>query len=157
MGQTILSQRFNLEGSKGYGLEASAIWQASERFSLEINGFWQDLEADRDQNGNRPTLYQRPDSQILIAGNYQFADGANFRAEINHTGTALDENPDGSTARLPSSTEINLRAYVPIRVTASREWQLYGTVDNLTDTVVLPQLGLPAPGRSFKIGIRIEG
>lgn len=157
VGGNILSQRFNLDGSSGYGIEATAIWQATESLSLEINGFWQELKADRDENGIRPTLYQRPDSQILIAGNYQFASGANFRAELNHTGPAFDENQDGSVANLPSSTEINLKAYIPIRTTQTGEWQLYGTIDNLTDTVVLPQLGLPAAGRNFKIGIRIEG
>ena len=153
----VFSQRFNLEGSSGYGLEATAIWQATKNISLEVNGFWQKLKADRDENGIRPTLYQRPDSQILIASNYQFANGANFRAELNHTGPAFDENQDGTVANLPSSTEINLRAYVPVRQTTEGEWQLYGTIDNLTNTVVLPQLGLPAAGRTFKIGIRIEG
>ena len=157
VGTNILSQRFNLDGSSGFGFEATALWQASESFTLEVNGFWQDLKADRDTNGARPTLYQRPDSQILIAGNYQFIEGANIRAELNHTGPAFDENQDGGVARLPSSTEINLKAYIPIRTTRAGEWQLYGTIDNLTDVVVLPQLGLPSAGRSFKIGLRIEG
>jgi iron complex outermembrane receptor protein len=152
-----LRQRYNLDGSFGYGIEATALWQATDELSFDINGFWQKLRADKDENGERATLFQRPNSQILVAANYEFQNGMNFRAELNHSGTAYDENEDGSIADLGTSTEINLKAYVPVWATSQGEWQIYGGIDNLTNTVVLPQLGLPAAGRSFKLGIRLTG
>lgn len=152
-----LRQRYNLDGSRGLGIEAAAVWHASEAITLEASAFWQDLKAELDENGNRPTLYQRPKGQLLLAANYSFTSGASVRAEVNHTGHAFDENEDGSVARLSGSTELNLKFYVPVKHTSYGVWQLYGAVNNITDTVVLPQLGLPDAGRAFKLGIRLTG
>jgi iron complex outermembrane receptor protein len=152
-----LRQRYNLEGSDGYGIEVAAVWQASQALTFEANGFWQDLQADRDDSGSRPTLYQRPKGQVLLAANHAFAQGGNLRLEMDHTGRAFDENEDGTVARLDSSTAFNVKFYVPIRETDHGVWQIYGALNNITDTVVLPQLGLPDPGRTFKVGIRFAG
>ncbi|WP_417464549.1 TonB-dependent receptor plug domain-containing protein [Kordiimonas sp.] len=148
-------QRYNLEGSRGYGIEMGANWQASSTITLEANAFWQDLKADRPAGGTRPVLYQRPKGQLLLAANYSFANGGNIRAEMNHLGHAFDENEDGTVARLDGSTEFNVKFYMPVKVTTYGIWQIYGAVNNITDTVVLPQLGLPDAGRSFKLGIRL--
>ncbi len=148
-------QRYNLDGSNGYGIEAGAIWQATNALTLEANAFWQDLKADRAADGTRPTLYQRPKSQLLLAANYMFASGGNVRAEMNHLGHAFDENEDGTVARLGTSTEFNVKFYMPIKQTDYGIWQVYGALNNITDTVVLPQLGLPDAGRTFKLGIRL--
>ncbi|WCL53276.1 TonB-dependent receptor plug domain-containing protein [Gimibacter soli] len=152
-----LTQRYNLEGSRGYGIEAGAIWQVSEALTLEANALWQDLEADRDEDGNRPILYQRPRGQLLLAANHTFAGGANLRVEANHTGHAYDEAEDGTTARLEGSTELNVKFYIPVKETSFGVWQLYGALNNITDALVLPQLGLPEAGRAFKVGIRFSG
>ncbi len=154
---TTLRQRFNLDGSRGVGIEAGAVWQASDSLTLEANGFWQDLRADRDADGTRPVLYQRPESQMLMAANYTFAGGANLRAEINHTGRAFDEAEDGTVTALTRSTEFNVKFYVPVAESRFGVWQIYGALNNITDDVVLPQLGLPDPGRTFKLGIRLTG
>ncbi|MBL4839057.1 MAG: TonB-dependent receptor [Kordiimonadaceae bacterium] len=154
---TTLRQRFNLDGSFGYGIEATAIWQLSDSFTLEANTFWQKLRADRDKNSNRPTLYQRPKSQALLAGNFKFTNGSNLRLEVNYTGPAYDENEGGSTVKLRASTELNVKFYVPLKRTKLGEWQLYSTLDNLTNALVLPQLGLPSEGRTFKVGLRLTG
>ncbi len=150
-----LRQRYNIDGSRGYGIEAAAVWQASDAVTLEANAFWQDLKAERDEDGNRPTLYQRPKGQLLFAANYAFTNGANVRAEVNHTGHAFDEDEDGTVVRLGGSTEFNLKFYVPVKKTDYGVWQVYGAVNNITDAVVLPQLGLPDAGRTFKLGIRL--
>ncbi len=152
-----LTQRYNLEGSRGYGIEAGAIWQVSEALTLEASALWQDLNADRDEDGNRPTLYQRPRGQLLFAVNHTFTGGANMRVEMNHTGHAFDENEDGSVARLDGSTEFNAKFYIPLKETGLGVWQFYGALNNITDALILPQLGLPEAGRSFKVGIRFSG
>lgn len=155
IGGDILRQRINLEGSFGYGAELSANWLISDVFTLEADLYLQNLKADKDSQGERATLYQRPDSQMLFAANYTFENNANFRAELNHTGKSFDENEDGSIATLKASTEVNLRVSLPVTINKFDGFQLYAAVDNVTDAVVLPQLGLPAPGRRFKIGLRV--
>ncbi len=151
----VLRQRFNLDGSRGIGIEAGAVWQASDSLTFEANGFWQDLRADRDTDGIRPVLYQRPESQVLMAANYTLSGGANLRAEMNHTGRALDEAEDGTVTALNRSTEFNVKFYVPVAKSRFGVWQIYGALNNITDDVVLPQLGLPDAGRTFKVGIRL--
>lgn len=148
-------QRYNLDGSDGYGIEAGANWQASSSITLEASAFWQHLKADRLEDGTRPTLYQRPKGQLLLAANYSFANGGNVRAEMNHLGHAFDEDEDGSVVRLDGSTEFNVKFYMPVKMTTYGIWQVYGAVNNITDTVILPQLGLPDAGRTFKVGIRL--
>lgn len=152
---TVLRQRYNIGGSRGLGIEAAAVWQATDTLAVEASAFWQDLKADRDEDGSRPTLYQRPKGQLLLAANYSFMPSGNIRAEVNHTGHAFDENEDGTVARLGGSTELNLKFYMPVKRTGYGVWQLYGALNNITDTVVLPQLGLPDAGRTFKLGIRL--
>ncbi len=149
-------QRINLDGSVGYGIEAGLVWQASSALNIEANAFWQDLEADRDAEGKRPTLYQRPESQLLLAANYETPGGSSVRAEMNHLGQAFDENEDGTVARLGTSTEFNVKFYIPVKRTDYGVWQVYGSVNNITDTTILPQLGLPDAGRTFKLGIRLK-
>ncbi|MCK0070617.1 TonB-dependent receptor plug domain-containing protein [Kordiimonas laminariae] len=154
---SVLRQRFNLEGSRGIGLEAAFTWAVSDGLSFEANMLLQDLEANRDEEGNRPVLFQRPNSQILLAANYRFEGGANIRAEMNHTGRAFDEDEDDSVVALNRSNEFNVQFYVPLKETSFGSLQFYGALNNITDTVVLPQLGLPAPGRTIKFGIRLNG
>ncbi|UTW60339.1 TonB-dependent receptor [Kordiimonas sp. SCSIO 12603] len=154
---SVLRQRFNLEGSRGIGLEAAFTWAVSDGLSFEANMLLQDLKADQNEEGNRPVLFQRPNSQILLAANYRFEGGANIRAEMNHTGRAFDEDEDGSVVALNRSNEFNVQFYVPLKETSFGSLQFYGALNNITDTVVLPQLGLPAPGRTIKFGIRLNG
>jgi len=153
---TARRQRVNLDGSKGVGVEAVINWQASSAVTMEANAFWQDLKADRDAEGIRPTLYQRPKSQLLLAANYETPGGSSVRAEMNHLGQAYDENEDGTVARLGTSTEFNVKFYIPVKQTDYGVWQVYGAVNNITDTTILPQLGLPDAGRTFKLGIRLK-
>ncbi|NVJ96685.1 MAG: TonB-dependent receptor [Alphaproteobacteria bacterium] len=150
-------QRYNLSGSKGFGIEAGLVWQATTALTFEANAFWQELEANRDTRGSRATLYQRPNSQLLLAANYQTPGGYSLRAEMNHLGGAFDENEDGTTARLNPSTEFNVKFYVPVKQTEYGVWQIYGAVNNMTNAIILPQLGLPDAGRTFKLGIRLKG
>jgi iron complex outermembrane receptor protein len=61
-----MRQRYNLEGSHGYGLEAGIDWNADERLELRLHANWQDLEARIEADGTRPVLYQRPDLQVTL-------------------------------------------------------------------------------------------
>jgi iron complex outermembrane receptor protein len=40
-----LRQRYNLEGSDGYGVEAGLDWMVDDQLEVRLHGNWQDLEA----------------------------------------------------------------------------------------------------------------
>jgi iron complex outermembrane receptor protein len=62
----------------------------------------------------------------------------------------------GELAGLPGSTSLNLRAFWKIgEIKALGNLTFAALIDNATDALILPQLGLPAPGRTFRIGIRL--
>lgn len=153
---TRLRQRYNLEGSQGYGLEAAFTWIVDDRLEIALSGNWQRLDAEREADGSRPALYQRPDLQAALVLDYVFAQNWDLFLELRHTGEALDEDEDGRVVTLPSSTEINLRIFRTLGESGDGRWRAYAGIDNLTDELVLPQLGLPQPGRTALVGVTFE-
>lgn len=151
-----LRQRYNLEGSEGHGLEAGIDWNVDDRLELRLRGNWQDLEARRDGGGTRPALYQRPELQASLVADWIMAPDWDLFLELRHTGTALDEAEDSSLVELPTSTTVGFRLFRTLRQDEDGQWRAYAGVDNLTDDLVLPQLGLPQPGRTASLGIRFE-
>ena len=64
--------------------------------------------------------------------------------------------PAGLKAKLAAGDEFNLRGrFELITLKSGAHVSLTGSVDNVTDDVITPQLGLPLPGRSFRIGVQI--
>ena len=55
---------------------------------------------------------------------------------------------------LERSTSVNWRAGYGFEAAGAKA-ELFLHVDNLTDTLVEPQVGLPAPGRAIRVGFRI--
>lgn len=149
-------QRYNLEGSDGHGLEAGVDWNVDDRLELRLHANWQDLEARVEDDGGRPVLYQRPDLQASLVVDWLFAADWDLFLEVRYIGTALDEEEDGSVVELPTSTPVNLRFFRTVHHGESGRWRVYGGVDNLTDELILPQLGIPQPGRTASLGISFE-
>ncbi len=79
-----------------------------------------------------------------------------MRAELRRIGPAVDLAPDGSRARLAPGNEVNLRARWNVAEFVGTRLALTASVDNLTDDVVTPQLGLPQAGRAFRFGVQIN-
>jgi iron complex outermembrane receptor protein len=149
-------QRYNTNGSFTYGVEGAATWFVREDFRVELSAALQDGEVARDDNGERPVLLQRPETQLRAALDWQASDRVDLRAEVQYTGSAYDLADDGSTVELPDATVLNLRGFLRIGQWWGRDVQLTASVDNATDALVLPQLGLPAPGRLYRVGIRLN-
>jgi iron complex outermembrane recepter protein len=151
-----LRQHYNLSGSTRYGVEASADLALAPRLSLEASGLWLRARADAGDASFR-RLPQRPDYELRIALDYEIAEDASLRAEYRRTGPAVDLDPRGGMAQLPAGNELSLRARAKIAPIGSRHrLHIVGAIDNLTDDVVLPQLGLPLPGRSFRVGLMFD-
>ncbi len=149
-------QRYNTNGSFTYGIEAAATLYFTDNFRTELSLALQDGEVERDENGDRPVLLQRPDAQARLALDWQANARLDLRAELMHTGKAYDLDDDGVLVELPESTALNLRGFFLVTEWRGRDVQVTASIDNLTNELVLPQLGLPAPGRMYRVGIRID-
>jgi iron complex outermembrane receptor protein len=149
-------QRYNLDGSAGHGLEASLEWRFNDRFELRLNATWQDLVARKEDDGSRPVLYQRPAFQGALMLDYTFGRDWDFYIEAEYLGVARDEDENGRVVELPTSWLVDMRLFRTIDAKAGGRWRAYAGLDNALNDVVLPQLGLPQPGRTFKVGFVFE-
>ena len=155
IGNQSLRQRYNLGGATSFGIDGLLQVSAGE-WTAELTGTVLSARADPGSAAFRQ-LVQRPRYEVTAALDWAPARAFDVRVELRLSGAAVDLAPDGRLARLPPSTEVNLRASVPaIRFTNGRQLSLTGAVDNLTDAQILPQLGLPLPGRTIRLGIRVQ-
>lgn len=89
--------------------------------------------------------------------NLEASEQLSFRAELRRVGAAVDLDPESHKARLASGTEINLRARWKVgRFSQRMQLALTGSIDNLSEDLITPQLGLPLPGRSVRMGVRVN-
>jgi iron complex outermembrane receptor protein len=150
-----LRQRYNLSGSRSYGVDAALTAQIAAPLQFELNGTVLRARADAGAAPFR-RLVQRPSYEVTTALTYHPIDPLSLRGEFRRIGPAVDLDPRGDKARLPPGNEVNLRARWDVLTLASGSHMfLTGSVDNVTDDVITPQLGLPTPGRSFRIGFQI--
>jgi len=151
-----LRQRINLEGATSYGIDVTGAFDLTPRLELELAASLLEARADR---GSAPfrRLPQRPDSELFGALDWQVTDALELRAEARRVGEAVDLAADGSIARLAPGTEVNLRMRWDVAtIGAETRLSLIGSVDNVADAVITPQLGLPLPGRTFRIGFQLS-
>jgi iron complex outermembrane receptor protein len=154
MGGVSRRQRFNLEGSTGAGVDAVLQARLTPRLTAELGATFLDAHASEADGGQR--LVQRPDHELDAALAWQ-DERFSARAELRRIGPAVDLGPDGGEVDLPSATEINLAgAIVVARPAGLGRIEVTGAIDNLTDEVILPQIGLPAPGRTIRVGVRLR-
>jgi len=151
-----LRQRYNLSGSTTYGVDAVASWQVDDRLRLELAGTLLRARADA---GTAPfrRLPQRPAYELSAAADLAATSRLSLRAELRRIGPAVDLGPGGEKARLAPGNELNVRARWRVgALPAGSRLFLVGSVDNLLDDVITPQLGLPLPGRVFRIGFQLD-
>ena len=146
-----LRQRFNQGATTSFGLDAALQVPLSAGLSFELTG----TALDASTSAGQPLL-QRPAHEVMVALDWA-PRALDVRAEIRRVGPARDLAADGSMARLAPATEINLRARVPVLRLGRVPVSATAAIDNLTNAVVLPQLGLPLPGRSIRIGLIVGG
>ena len=156
VGNSSRRQRFNMNGSLSYGIEGAAAVALTENLGASLSVGLQDEQLTPDESGLRRNLLHRPGEQVNLALDWQATSSLDIRAELSYVGTAYDIGDDGADIHLPSSTSFGLRGVLTIGRTHDRAIYLTAAVDNLTDALILPQSGLPAPGRSFHVGIRID-
>jgi iron complex outermembrane recepter protein len=156
VGNVSLRQRYNVAGATSYGIDALALVPIGADVSLQFGGTLLSANADAGTTAFRRQV-QRPAHELTAAIDWAPARAVDMRAEIRRIGPAVDLAPDGSEARLPAATEINLRIAVPVvRLARGPQLSLTAAADNITDALIVPQLGLPLPGRTLRIGFRVD-
>ncbi|NNF59557.1 MAG: TonB-dependent receptor [Rhodothermaceae bacterium] len=149
-----LRERVNLGGSRAFGVEVAGAARLSA--ALRVDGHLTLLHVrgfTDEETGLR--LTETPNALGRVAVSRRPARGLLATAEALVTGVAYSAVTDGLT-RLDPSFRLNLRAgyrlLLPQRGVAG---EVFGRIDNVFDTVYFPQIGLPAPGRTVRIGLRL--
>jgi len=146
-------KRYNLPGSRGHGVETGLDWLVDDGLTLRGHVGWQELTA---RGGERSVLYQRPEREAALSVDWSINRHWSLFVEVRHVGGAFDVDEAGELRRLPNSNVVDFRVFREFLHNLRGRWQLYASADNVTDELVLPQLGLPLPGRSASIGITFQ-
>ena len=150
-----LRQRFNQAPATSIGIDAAMQVPLADGLTLELTGTALDASS-----AGQPLL-QRPAHESMLALDWAPKSGLgeafDLRAELRRIGPARDLADDGTLARLAPATEFNLRARVPVLRLGKAQVSATAAIDNLNNAVILPQLGLPQPGRSIRIGLIVGG
>lgn len=151
-------QRYNQVGSFAYGMEATVNARIASTLSAELGVAAQHVRTRMESDGTYPAVLQRPLHQLTAALDWSPVPALDMRAEIIHGAHAFDLSDSGNVIGLPASTSVNLRAFLGLgTVKGLGPLSLFAVADNLGDALILPQTGLPAPGRSLRLGIRLGG
>lgn len=111
----------------------------------------------RTRGGDGAGLPQRRSCELLAAADVDATDRLFLRAELRRVGPAVDLDLAGGKARLAPGNEVNLRGRYEVgRNGAGQRLSLVGSVENLTNGVITPQLGLPLAGRTVRLGFRLN-
>ncbi|MDB5689622.1 MAG: hypothetical protein JWL91_1498 [Sphingomonas bacterium] len=155
VGGVSLRQRYNLSGTRTYGVDVQANVTLAPGFGAEL--FATALSA-RALSGDAAfrKLPQRPDYEAGGALSYRPVEGGLLRAEYRRVGPAVDLDATGARSALPPGNEVNLRGEWRVGEVGESPVSITMAVDNLTDELISPQLGLPLPGRTVRVGLRVD-
>lgn len=149
-------RRVNLEGSRVLGLEVAGAARPTPLLILDGHLTLMRARALDEEGGEGP-LSERPEVLGRLAATYNPASGLTAQLEGVVTGKAYSPSGPGAFARLPASSVLNVR--LGYRIFAARPRPLsvefFARVNNVADAVVLPQPGLPAPGRELQAGLKL--
>lgn len=148
-------QRFNLAGATSLGVDGLISYDIAEALRFELSATALRARADADAAPFR-RLPQRPSFEALAAIDWNVPGRFDLRAELRGVGSAVDLDAEGELVDLPAAAELALRAAVPLIGFGENRLFLTLAVDNLTDARILPQAGLPLPGRLWRVGLRLD-
>ncbi len=148
-------QRVNEEEIRVLGLELRGTWRP--RPGLRIEGHHSFLHARARQDGAFDARVEdRPDFLSWLDVSQQWRWGGSVGVEMVATGARYSQDlTAGGLVKLPSQIQWNLRAAWKLVVPSS--WftssEIFVRVDNVLDTTLLYQAGLPQPGRQLRVGL----
>ncbi len=150
-----LRQRINLEGSTVFGAEVAGVVALSERWNAE--GHLAVMRSRGLADGGETRLTEKPDVLGMVNLEHHTLGGLSAMVQFEYTGRAYGRNEDNTLVALPRALAVDVRAGYRLgrALTALRSAEVYVRGDNLTNASVLPQLGLPAAGRTVSAGLTL--
>ncbi|GAB5518416.1 MAG: TonB-dependent receptor [Rhodothermales bacterium] len=148
-----LRQRINLDGSRVVGLEVAGAIAPLAGLRLDGHATYLHLEAYTDEGTTR--IVEKPELLATITSTYTGLSGWTLTAQGIATGRAWGLGEDNAFIALPRALRLNLRVGRRVQVGGVYA-EVYARADNITDALVLPQLGLPAPGRALMGGVNVS-
>jgi len=149
-------QRINLSGSRIFGLEMTGEWALADMLRASGHLTVMDMRRDPAFPGDFTKLSEKPEAIGRGALTYDGDSGLSATAELEYRGQAFSLNNFDEFEPLERSAALNLRiAYAIGRHLPFLEGaEAFLRIDNVTDTLVEPQLGLPAAGRWTSGGLK---
>jgi len=148
-------QRVNLDGSRVLGAEWMGATKISQSVQLRGHLTWLRPVAIEDE-GNRH-LTEKPEVLATLQSRVEPFRDLSIDVTGIYTGRAYGLAPNNEQMALPTSLRLNLRVAVQRYFDASGVFlQVYAGIDNLTDEMHLPQLGLPDAGRTARVGMSLS-
>jgi iron complex outermembrane receptor protein len=147
-------QRINLDGARIYGVETTARWQASEALMLDGTLTWSRPRSFTDEGTQK--LDEKPGLLGTGTVTYALPGGLSVMGQARYTDNVYARNENNAFIPLRSSVILDARlSYDLAAVTNQVGGELYVRGDNLADEAKFIGLGLPAPGRSFRVGLTL--
>lgn len=148
-------QRVNLKGSRVVGVQL--VSEATVTRDILVLGH---LTASRvrrlrDQPSDPIRLSEKPEALGRLWISYQPPKGFSAEGEAVYTGRAYSLDDNNEFVPLPTSLVFNARVAYRLSLADDRSVELFARVDNVTDELVVPQLGLPGSGRSVQGGAKL--
>lgn len=148
-------KRVNQDGSRVLGIEMTGHVHASQGIRLEAHGTWLRPVAITEE-GNRH-LTEKPEVLAMLTSKIDLPKSLVLYADGVYTGKAYGLGTDNSQVALPTSMRLNLRVSADHYFSGSNIFaQAFVGVNNVTDELHLPQLGLPDAGRSLRFGLNLS-
>ena len=140
-----LRQRINLKGSTVKGVELGGVLRPINAVTLSGNATWARARRKGVVPGGEDRLAEKPNLLARVSASYDHPGGVGVGLEAEHAGRAYSANAAGVLVPLEKSTSFNARISYAFGI-GSYHPQIFLHVDNMTDTLIEPQAGLPAPG-----------
>src|SRR5690606_9902544 len=116
-----------------------------------------DIRRPQDAPEDPIRLAEKPGALGVAMVRYAGPQGLSASVESVYTGRAYSLDSTDELVPLPRSVELNARIGYRLDGLVQRaSAELFARVDNLTDALVVPQPGLPSPGRMFRIGLKLS-
>ncbi|WP_397547349.1 TonB-dependent receptor [Rhodothermus marinus] len=145
-------QRINLEGSRVYGMEVRGGWAFLRSWTLE--GHVAGLRSRAFLPGPDRPLVEKPEWLATLMLRRLPGLGLAPLVQLHYRGRAWALDEANRLQALPDALLLHVRLAYRLPL-ASGQVEGFVRINNVTDTAVWPQLGLPGPGRELRLGVQL--
>lgn len=147
-------QRINLKGARIYGVETTTQWTPTEALRLDGHLTWSRPRSFTESGTQK--LDEKPAWLGTGTVRYEWPMGLSVMSQARYVGGIYARNEQNNFIQLDPSLILDARlGYDLSALMNSVEGELFARVDNATDEAKYVGLGLPGPGRSFRVGVEV--